>query len=98
MPLPQGELIVWAPSAVFCVISLLAGGLSLFLPETKGRSMPEGYSFQNEPNTKGSINQAYLPDSECPSGETAIAFTNKDTGQPSISSEAQADTHTNTKV
>ncbi|XP_050726666.1 organic cation transporter protein-like isoform X5 [Eriocheir sinensis] len=76
-----GEVIVWAPSAVFCVLALIAGGVSLLLPETKGRGMPEGYSFHDKPNTKGSANQAYLPDPECPSKESPIALTNKDPGQ-----------------
>nr|XP_045609876.1 solute carrier family 22 member 3-like [Procambarus clarkii] len=37
-----GMLVVWAPAMVFGLMSLVAGGLCLLLPESKGRHLPEG--------------------------------------------------------
>ncbi|KAG7160346.1 Organic cation transporter protein-like 1 [Homarus americanus] len=43
----QGEVIMWAPSMVFGLTSLVAGGLCLFLPETRDRSLTEDIKFED---------------------------------------------------
>ncbi|XP_042237357.1 organic cation transporter protein-like [Homarus americanus] len=42
-----GEVIMWAPSMVFGLTSLVAGGLCLFLPETRDRSLTEDIKFED---------------------------------------------------
>ncbi|KAK4324538.1 hypothetical protein Pmani_004813 [Petrolisthes manimaculis] len=40
-----GEKVVWAPSLLFGIVSLLSGVLSFLLPETRGQNMPETSDF-----------------------------------------------------
>ncbi|KAK4294714.1 hypothetical protein Pmani_032679 [Petrolisthes manimaculis] len=40
-----GEKVVWAPSLLFGIVSLLSGVMSFFLPETRGQNMPETSDF-----------------------------------------------------
>ncbi|XP_042890135.1 organic cation transporter protein-like [Penaeus japonicus] len=51
-----GEVVTWAPSALFGIVSLVAAGLSLLLPETKNRELPETADFFEK---KGVSNAAY---------------------------------------
>ncbi|XP_037789627.1 organic cation transporter protein-like [Penaeus monodon] len=51
-----GEVVTWAPSALFGIVSLVAAGLSLLLPETKNRELPETADFFEK---KGETNAAY---------------------------------------
>ncbi|KAG0721010.1 Organic cation transporter protein [Chionoecetes opilio] len=89
-----GELVVWAPSAVFCIISFLAAGLSYLLPETKGRGMPEGCIIEDETNTGGSVNQAYLTDTESQFKEIPINSRNSDASQLDIKKDSMEVTDT----
>lgn len=41
LPVVQGDVVVWAPSAVFGSMAVLASLISLALPETKHSVMPE---------------------------------------------------------
>ncbi|KAK8407772.1 hypothetical protein O3P69_002367 [Scylla paramamosain] len=49
-----GEVIVWAPSAVFCALSLLAAGLTIFLPETRGHNLLDVNTFHSTQTVKTS--------------------------------------------
>ncbi|XP_069939366.1 organic cation transporter protein [Cherax quadricarinatus] len=42
-----GSLVVWAPSTIFGLLSLIAGGLCLLLPETRGRQLPESNNIKH---------------------------------------------------
>lgn len=37
----QGEVVVWAPSAVFSLVALVAAALVFLLPETRNKNMPQ---------------------------------------------------------
>ncbi|KAK7076140.1 hypothetical protein SK128_010364 [Halocaridina rubra] len=54
-----GEIVVWAPSALFGIVSLIAAGLSLLLPDTKGRDLPESNEFDSKENDKRNGTTSY---------------------------------------
>ncbi|XP_063859590.1 organic cation transporter protein-like [Scylla paramamosain] len=54
-----GELVTWAPSAVFSILSLIAAVLSIILPETKGRALSEGNTIEKRADSQGKNNLGF---------------------------------------
>ncbi|KAK3889505.1 hypothetical protein Pcinc_006477 [Petrolisthes cinctipes] len=46
----EGEVSVWAPSAVFSLGSLVATAVVFFLPETTNKNMPQGINDEEKDN------------------------------------------------
>ena len=51
---------MWAPSAVFSVLSLIAAALSIILPETKGCALSEENTIKKSTDKKGKDNLCFL--------------------------------------
>ncbi|XP_045131154.1 LOW QUALITY PROTEIN: organic cation transporter protein-like [Portunus trituberculatus] len=56
-----GELVTWAPSAVFSILSLIAAVLSIILPETKGRTLSEENNMEKR---AGKDNLGFVRDTD----------------------------------
>ena len=74
----QGDKAVWLPSAFFGGFSLLAGGLSMILPETKGKNLDED-DAQLTPEQEGD------PENQrSDAGHSNHAFSSQDTNSTSF--------------
>ncbi|XP_045131156.1 uncharacterized protein LOC123516116, partial [Portunus trituberculatus] len=59
-----GELVTWAPSAVFSILSLIAAVLSIILPETKGCNLSEENKIEKHTDMRGKDNFGSLGDTD----------------------------------
>ncbi|MPC09541.1 hypothetical protein E2C01_002155 [Portunus trituberculatus] len=60
----HGELVTWAPSAVFSILSLIAAVLSIILPETKGCNLSEENKIEKHTDMRGKDNFGSLGDTD----------------------------------
>ncbi|XP_068245524.1 organic cation transporter protein-like [Palaemon carinicauda] len=66
-----GEVVVWAPSLLFGSVSIVAAGLSLILPDTKGKNLPETIALEIKKGRNGEINESYIPEEEQQKGPSS---------------------------
>lgn len=53
----QGEVTVWAPSALFSLIALVAAVSVFLLPETTNKIMPQGIDEEDEDERGNEVNE-----------------------------------------